>query len=284
MTDYPRIVRGFYYMADMHPGLYVIETGGRGTAGDGDVIREADGRPKFMCLEDAQKHLKGEQASVKQALPTDIFRHLDELALTDRIQIVAPGINGKNHYDHLDPECFTIIVNKACEIPGIRRDLWMVADPTPYHALVRGYIDWFAEGLKTCESIGCFNSLTMLEYFDKVKYTHEWAGEIFDEFIEPMKNHIRGGLTISGMAVQMAYWLGAKDIVLCGVDLSGMYYFDGSERGTAAQHHTAWVRILPLFQQLVDWVQARGVKVYSLSETALNVERIQTWQQEVTRS
>lgn len=273
-TDYPRIVRGYNYLADMHPGLYVIEVSGRGTPGDGDVLRGADGRPKFMCLDDAQKYLKGEYPAIEATLPTDIFNHLDELALTDRIQIVAPGANGRDYYDQLDPECFTIIVNKACEIPGIRRDLWMVADPTPYYALVRGHTNWFSEGLKTCEHIGCFNSQTMLEYFDKVKYTHEWAGEIFDTFIEPMKNYIRGGLTITGMALQLAYWLGAKEIVLCGVDLSGNKYFDETDRGVDAQHHTAWGRVLPLFQELVDWVQAHGVKVYSLSETALNVERI----------
>lgn len=274
---FPRIVRAFFYVEESPPYLYVIETAGDEldpVKGKCEILRDEDGKPEYFLLDDARKFLKGEYDLEKKSRDTDIFNHLDELNLTERIYIVAPGENGRDYYDLVDPDCFTIIVNKACEIPLKRRDMWMVADPTPYHAKVRGYVDWFGPGLNECESIGCFNSQTMLEYFDKCRYTHEWAPEIGTEFLEPIKNRIRGGLTISGMALQMAYWLGAKEIVMVGVDISGDKYFDGEARGVTPKKDLAWVRILPLMNELIRWLESNGVKVYSLSNTALDVGRI----------
>jgi uncharacterized Rossmann fold enzyme len=275
-TDYPRIVRGYYYMERIPPHLFVIEISGNGTRGDGTVITESDNiTPRFFPLIDAQAYLRGEfHLDTKEIdRQTDIFNHLDELSLTDRIYVVAPGKNGAKHYNKLDKDCFTIIVNKACQLDIPRRDLWMVADPTVYNLKSRGLVDWFAEGYKTCSDIACFDSGTLLEYFKEVKYTHEWAEEIHTEFIPPTENKMRGGITISGRAVQMAYWLGAKEIVLCGVDLSGMHYFDDTDRGTVAQHHTAWKRVLPLFQELCKWIQGEGVKIYTISDTALDIPK-----------
>ena len=57
---YPRIVRGYYYMENMSGAMYCIEISGSGTPGDGDVLREDDGKPIFFLLDGAQKYLKGE--------------------------------------------------------------------------------------------------------------------------------------------------------------------------------------------------------------------------------
>jgi len=277
MVDYPNIVRGFYYWPGMDPSMFCIETG------KGKIIREEDGKPRFFTLNQARNYgtpfEKLDDVYYKTPPPvlaSDIFNCLDEFKLTERMYIVAPGINGREHWGEVDPACFTIIVNKACEIPLQRRDLWMVADPTVYN-LKRGVVPWFAEGMKTCADIACFDSGTLLTYFRDVRYTHEWGPEITNTFIEPIKNRMLGGLTISGRAVQMVYWLGAKEIVLCGVDLCGHQYFDETDRGTEAQHHTAWARVLPLFQELCDWLTARGVRVSSISPTALQVEEAQSW-------
>ncbi len=274
-TEYPRIVRGYYYMPDMHPGLYCIELSGHGTPGDGEVMREPSGKIAFFLLDDARKFVKGEYDIVKKARDTDIFFHLDELNLTERMYVVAPGENGADYYEQLDAECFTIIVNKACDLELPRRDMWMVADPTPFYAKMRGPYDWFSRGLATCEPIACFNSMSLMDFFDRCKYTHEWAPEIFNDFSEPVKNRIRGGLTISGMALQMAYWLGAKEIILCGVDMCGSRYYDGNDRGIVSEKDKVWTRVVPLMNQLIKWIEDHGVKVYSLSPTALEVR---TWQ------
>lgn len=252
-------------MEGVSPNLFCIETG------EDEILREPNGNPRFFTLEDA-KRWGTSMAKPDIIRDTDIFQHLDKLDLTERIYIVAPGKNGVKHYGKLDPDCFTIIVNKACEIPLARRDLWMVADPTVYN-LKRGIVPWFAEGVESCGEIACFDSGALLDYFKDVRYTHEWGPEITDEFIEPIENRMLGGLTISGRALQMAYWLGAKEIILCGVDLSGSLYFDDTDRGTEAQKHTAWTRVLPIFQQLCDWLKEHGVKVSSLSETALDIPR-----------
>lgn len=268
MAAHPRIVRGYYYMPEISPCMFCIEIG------PGMILREDDGLPRFFTLEQAQRY--GEEEKPRTILASDIFNHLDELKLTERMYIVAPGINGREHWAKVDPACFTIIVNKACQIPIERRDLWMVADPTVYN-LKRGVIPWFAEGLKTCADIACFDSGTLLKYFRDVRYTHEWGPEMTKTFIEPIKNRILGGLTVSGRAIQMAYWLGAKEIVLCGVDLCGNQYFDATERGADAQHHTAWERVLPLMQELCGWLKSHGIRVGTLSETALCVEEVSTW-------
>lgn len=268
MAEYPKIVRGYYYMPNIPASLFCIETG------PDEILREDDDLPRFFTLEQAQKY--GEEDKPRTILPSDIFAHLDEFNLTQRMYIVAPGINGREHWEEIDPAYFTIIVNKACQIPLQRRDLWMVADPTVYN-LKRGVVPWFSEGLKTCVDIACFDSGMLLNYFKDVRYTHEWGPEITRAFIEPVKNRMLGGLTISGRAIQMAYWLGAKEIVLCGVDLCGNQYFDSTERGAEAQHHTAWDRVVPLMQELCDWLKWQGVRIGTLSETALAIEEASTW-------
>jgi hypothetical protein len=231
------------------------------------------GKPWVMTFEQGKSLIETLQHG-KTRHPKDIFLHLDNFKVTPRIQIVAPGPNGKAHWNELDPECFTIVVNKSCEIPEIRKDLWLVADPTA-HLYKDTRAQWFNYGLEHCFDIACFDSGKLFQWYPDVPYTHEWGDYLRSSSYGPFPYVLRGGTTISGQAVQLAYWLEATEIVLCGVDLTTNKYFDDSSTYIQRREgNEPWEWVYPKFQMLVDWIIKHGVKVYSLSKTALKVNKV----------
>jgi len=197
--------------------------------------------------------------------PRDVFSHFCEFGKRERVQIVAPGQNGKLHYDKLDPDCPTIVVNKAIELP-IKKDVWVVAD---YKQST--IADWFYYGIEKHIDIACLQAGWIAGGYPDARWTFE-AGPLMnesDEWPEPINGYLRYGTTVSGQAIQMAYWMGAKEIILCGVDFSGNLYFDEKSRNVKPQY-LLW-KVRDPMNKLISWIGDNGVSVTTLSETALNV-------------
>ena len=94
------------------------------------------------------------------------------------------------------------------------------------------------------------------------------------------QNKLIGGSTISGNAVQLAHLCGAREILLCGVDMSGDHYFDGSHN-VCLTHGETWT-FTPTFNRLIHWLhQNTDTTVSSLSPTKLTVPRFAHQQQSV---
>lgn len=196
-----------------------------------------------------------------------IFDHLDDFDSLEKIQIVAPGINGVAHYGRLDPDCLTIVVNKSIEL-SIRRDIWLVADYTQSTTA-----DWFFYGIQNHADIACLQQGYLADAHPDARWTFD-PGPILEPGIDwprPLPMILRYGATVSGMAIQLAYWLGAREIILCGMDFSGDSYFDGKSRNVAPQY-LKWKIKAPM-NKLIQWIIANDVRIASLSETALDVPK-----------
>jgi hypothetical protein len=92
---------------------------------------------------------------------------------------------------------------------------------------------------------------------------------------KPLWPGLRGGASIGAQAVQLAYWFGAENIILCGIDMMGDKYMDGSENKVKHMFEDGTSRHLPLFNGLCKWINTQpGRSVKSLSKTALDIERV----------
>jgi hypothetical protein len=70
--------------------------------------------------------------------------------------------------------------------------------------------------------------------------------------------------------MQLAYNFGAREILLCGVDLSDDGYFDGTVN-VHPQHGETW-NVVQYLNPLIRWmVEERGIKIATLSPTQLAV-------------
>jgi hypothetical protein len=217
----------------------------------------------------------------------DIFRHLHEFGVQKRVQIVGPGPNGKEHWHELDKDCFTILVNKACDIPDVQdighdHMIWITSEGTAH------LTHWFKWGLEHMYDIACMSHSDLSKFYPECPWTHELGGMMGRGDVRPTPLLLRGGATITSMAVHLAYWLGAKEIVLCGVDMGPNQYYDynpDADKGTK-EHEVAeykagmykdFSKYVPLMQELCDWMHMNGIRVGTLSPTALLVEDVKTW-------
>lgn len=197
---------------------------------------------------------------------TDVFD--SDLHLPEKVCIVAPGPNGAGHYREI-PSGFTVIaVSKAVLIPDLRPSLWMMNH-------VRQ--DWFAAADKSFTGIRVFKQDAAQE--SKLINSHH-AGERYSfdppkdalglESFVTVDGCIRIGATISACAVQLAYNFGAREILLCGVDMSGDGYYDGT-LNVHPHHGTTWPAAARL-NVLIKWLtEHRGLKFSTLSPTKLDL-------------
>jgi hypothetical protein len=93
-----------------------------------------------------------------------------------------------------------------------------------------------------------------------------------EHVVRPVEGFIRYGATIVGCAVQFVYNFGAREIILCGADMSGDAYWDGTSN-VHPHHGETWGaagRLSPLIRWLIE---KKNVAVSSLSPTKLDVPR-----------
>lgn len=206
-------------------------------------------------------------------LDTDIFKLATDLfyncGTSEKIRIVAPG---PGMHDCSDEMMFTILCNKAIELVMDHDSrplcLWMVADDAAKKC------DWFKRGmelrfdkergivLNTCFDYMCLRDI-------KSEYTIEVPSNLPPDPIEKLyKNIILNGATISGMALQVAYHLGARVIEMCGVPMTGDKYHDGTR--VRGHHNLNDFRLR--MNQMIKIMQSKGVEIYSMNETTLDIE------------
>lgn len=211
-------------------------------------------------------------------MPTDILKH-DWRFPTDTAYVIGTGPNGLEHYDRIPKDVWTIGVNKAIQLwPEIPVSIWLCADGTLPQQ------EWFQENVHTFIRMDsqlnrndlptpCFSTGVLLNMYTDVPYyfTH---GRSLRESPKHTSTEgvLRPGGSIGAQAVQLAYLLGAKRIVLVGCDMVGRGYFNGT-KNLAPQLQPGGISIhRHMFNGLCRWVIGQGIEVVSLSKTALNVE------------
>lgn len=201
-------------------------------------------------------------------MQVDIFQ--SDYYFPPRVDILAPGPNGKPHWGRLGP--WVVAVNRAGLIP-VDPDAWMVSD---WWAL---RTDWFADvfisfdGLKLfsagLDRIGGCGADYTFKLLDGRECVMPLGTGTYDE---PIPGLLRPDGSVSASAVELAARRGAREIVLCGVDMCGDTYYDGGLcRAVDCDHKGEWA-YTPYFNSLIRWIEQQGITITSLSPTALEVE------------
>lgn len=181
--------------------------------------------------------------------------------------ILAPGPNGKPHYGDIPDDCCLIAVSKAVLIPGVEADFWVMNHADQ---------DWFEAADAAFRGTRVFRHEAVLEAeavlgeaFSGYSY-HALRGPLGLVVFKPVDRVIRSGGSVSGCALQFAYNFGAKEILLCGVDMSGDSYWDGT-LNVQPQHGEVW-NVVQYLNPLIRWmVEERGIRIATLSSTKLAV-------------
>lgn len=196
------------------------------------------------------------------------------LSLGKKVCIVAPGPNGVDHYDEIPDDFSIIAVNKAILIDGLAPSWWVIAHTDN---------SWFSTPDATYSGVRAYNqgivsqiSETALNLSnDKVYYFPIDENEsLQEEVVLPVEGRIRIGATVAALAIQLAYNIGAREILLCGVDMSGNGYWDKSENenpNVLNLHGDTWCavsRLNPLMDYMKDEL---NVTISTLSPSKLNV-------------
>jgi hypothetical protein len=185
--------------------------------------------------------------------------------LPERVCIVAPGPNGCGNYRKIPHGIYVIAVSKAVLVPSIRPRLWVMN-----HA----HQSWYPEADRAFCGVRIFGEFAARDTVppaDETWYSFDTAGKsLSPDRVEPVDGCIRVGGTVTGCALQLAYNLGATTILLCGADMSGDGYWDGSSNPQPS-HGATWpaARCLSL---LARWmIEEKGLRIATLSPTWIDV-------------
>jgi len=198
--------------------------------------------------------------------------------------ILAPGPNGREHWDKILSGTFVIAVNQAIEIKEVNKTIWLASDGTLPE---KKWFDKAANELIASnydlhdldKPTPVFDSGKLLRSYPDVKYTFEHGGSLSKQPWGCFPGVLRGGATVAAQAMQLAYHLGCKKIILCGVDMMGKYYFNGGMiDNIQVPDNSAGKKWLALnwMQILVKWFKENGTEVNSISKTAINVAKVRS--------
>ena len=197
----------------------------------------------------------------------DVFDSDFELP-SEKVCVLAPGPNGRGHYANIPADFCVVAVAKAILIPDIKADIWM---------MTHSHQDWYPQ------ADAAFDGLRIYSYEAAMAAQPALSGkkncyyfmpvrELLDpDVIKPIEGLIRYGGTIVGNAIQLAYNFGAKEILVCGADMSGDGYWDGS-LNLERQHGEVWDAV-PRLNRLVKWLRdERNLRISALSPTNIDLE------------
>lgn len=194
-----------------------------------------------------------------------------QIELPEQVCILAPGPNGRYNWDKIG-DMYVIAVNYAVTIP-VHIDMWLSGDwwgiQKPWFPKAdKGFYGTrvFAKGLaERCET---WNEQD--RWFDLVKRRE--IERSFKEERPNLRKRFRPDETSVGIAIDFAGRFGATEINLCGVDLKGYEYYDGTLSTCESCDRSGIWLFADMIQDVVEWYENKGVSFFSFSETALRVD------------
>lgn len=195
-----------------------------------------------------------------------------DFRLPEKVCVVAPGPRGKAHYDRIPEDYYLFAVSKAVLIPEIRPpDAWMMNHT---------HQDWFETATAQYRGTYIFGEGAMEEARSKLAggenrfyYPSDYSDGVRDDDPGPLDTYIRRGTTVAGCAIQFCHLFGARKILLCGIDMSGDGYFDGTVNAEV-KHGPTWSCVVRINSILRKMESEKGIRVATLSPTRLNVATV----------
>ena len=232
----------------------------------------------FDTLAFAIPHEK--RRDTKRMLFSDIFE--SDVTLPAKVCIVAPGFMGRDFHDRIPEDYCQIAVSKAILSPNVNSNIWVMNttnhdwydEANARFTGIRIYRDTMLAELASARAMGPRSSAALdRDVYQKDCYYFaplvSEEGKLSHLESRPIEKEVRGGGSLAGCAIQIAYILGARSIVLCGVDMSGDQYWDG-KFNVHLNHGDEW-QFLPRLQSLIGTLTCAGVSFSTLSPTKLNV-------------
>lgn len=193
----------------------------------------------------------------------------------ETVYVLAPGPNGADFWNRIPDNAFVIAVNKAIELIDkgtvrCQRHLWLVPELSAQRT------SWFPQFKDKYRDSLCIGSALKnpggMEEDEYFKYFDYWGSEpCQDVQLEIGKLCTYG--TVSSMAMQLAYYLGAIEIILVGVDMFGDEYYDGTKGFYEGMREgTPWHNHINGFNELIRAIKSKGILVSTLSPTKLELD------------
>ena len=192
-----------------------------------------------------------------------------ELPLDRPVLIACPGPGALEGIARIPDNAYIIACNYGVCLPLPHVDEWMVMDEaapksawweSAVQAAVRRDASWvWSEDL--------WQRFSGFAPAPEFLTSQGSALSYLDPF--PQFGTLRTNATVAGAALQRAYWGGARDVYLLGVDMAGSGYFDGSGGVYNRPHNWPYVTSI---NALVAVLYAAGMQIAALSPTALDVE------------
>lgn len=197
----------------------------------------------------------------------DVFE--SNLRMRNRVIVAGSGPNGLHQGAIFPGDADIIAVNKAMALPGIQPNYWVCMD---VHQAEK---PWWKSFYWACKNYALYTTFIFDQRYVQMGYYADYTftvpGTLNHNDCAVKPGELRIGATVAGIAVQLAWHLGAKEILLYGVDMSGSKYFDGTE----AEHHKdgEW-KCLNRFKGMIDFIESNSdTRIYTLTDTAIEVRK-----------
>jgi len=227
--------------------------------------------------------VKCPQSALPGTRTPDIFTVMPRFPAA--VCVVASGPNGRDPALRIPDSAFTIAVNSAITMPrrfswwlafdhrNVCHDFWETIElgntRLLFGARLVNRLRLQKGAFRHIEPEAYFNYMPMI--IAPTKLHPDWKLTPPEECLKP--GLLRGGATASGVALQFAFYAGARDIILCGADFEGRGHHDGFN---APDPYDLFGGVWPYrdaMQNLIVAIQRRGTRVWTLSDTALDLPR-----------
>ncbi len=188
----------------------------------------------------------------------DVFNHISDIGLTAHTQILGTGINGRDALHLLDPLDTTIGVNGAAGLHPI--DIWMAFDR---EVLSARYMDDIDAETPRITGHNIYSAA-------RADYSFAYMPAIMPSTQRLDSGVLHAGATVAGCALQLCYWAGCQSVTLCGIDMFGNRYADGTISPCHASRQN-WGEQMHNMNRIIALVREGGMIVETISETALMV-------------
>ena len=186
--------------------------------------------------------------------------------MPDKVYVLAPGPNGIKAYKKIPPSSYVIAVNSAVMIPASHKvpfkiSAWIVSDKDAVNK------DWW--GNANLKFRG--NRIFSVEVTKRTRASDEMPIRTFLIDKKPDGDFMRNAGTVAGCAITFCHINSVKHVVLCGVDMSGNTYYDGSDNPDERwmeDHGKVWTG-RDILDERIKYLAACGMKVTTISKTKL---------------
>ena len=202
-----------------------------------------------------------------------------DVAFPETVYIVATGPEAEQVHKAIPRDAFIIAVNGAIDYKlPCAPAIWLMGDPAvkekPYY---KKHMDRLRESSHPVSAkdirAGGSTVPVISEILEDVNtrwielvYKPTTGGLQEAGALRKSDKTLRIGATIAGVALQLAYYLGAKKIIIVGVRLFGDRYFDGSKHTDPDRKEKAWTENQRAWDWLVNILKKNGCDVIHLRD------------------